>query len=76
MNTQQISTAYWAKPIPTRSHDWQATFGDYDAGDPMGFGATEMEAIDDLNAQIEDVPVSQFLGYDAEGMARYVTRAL
>jgi hypothetical protein len=27
---------------------WEATFGDYDLGDPVGTGGTEQEAIDDL----------------------------
>lgn len=53
--TQKILTAYWAKPIPRRDCDWSATYDDYEGGDgysepsgPIGFGATEQEAIDDL----------------------------
>lgn len=46
--TPKIETHYWAKPIPDRSCDWTATLDGYDAGDPIGYGATEAEAIADL----------------------------
>ncbi len=52
--TAKIETHYWAKPIPDRSCDWTATLDGYDAGDPIGYGATEAEAIADLKEQIED----------------------
>ncbi len=51
-------TTYWAKPIPTRRFDWSAVLSNYDGGDnaghggPMGFGATQQEAIDNLLEQI------------------------
>lgn len=51
----KIQTDYWAKPIPIRRFDWCATWENYEGGDgyderpgPVGYGATEQEAIDDL----------------------------
>jgi len=60
----KIILTYWAKPIPTRSFDWCATFDDYDPGepdgeggyigsDPIGYGATEEEARADLLEQAD-----------------------
>ena len=49
-----IRTDYWAKPIPIRNFDWSATFDGYDAGDPIGYGATEQDAINDLIASAEE----------------------
>ncbi len=47
-----VRTSYWAKPIPFRQFDWQAT---YDGDEPndkgqmaVGYGYTETEAIADL----------------------------
>ena len=47
-----IKTASIYPPIPIRSFDWQATLGDYDEGDTVGYGATEAEAIADLREQL------------------------
>lgn len=44
----KIITEHWAKPIPQRQFDWEATYSDYDFGDPIGFGATEVDAVLDL----------------------------
>jgi hypothetical protein len=44
----KIITSYVCPPIPVRCMDWQATYEGYDEGDPIGNGATEQEAIDDL----------------------------
>lgn len=49
----KIRTDYIYPPIPIRSNDWTAVDSDtYDGADdsncPIGFGATEQEAIDDL----------------------------
>ena len=46
--TNKIITSFLNPPIPVRSMDWQATYEGYDEGDPIGRGATEQEAIDDL----------------------------
>jgi hypothetical protein len=35
---------------------WSAIEAGYDKGDPVGYGATEQEAIADLNDQLEDQP--------------------
>ena len=52
----KIRTDHVRPPIPERSHDWSAIDDDtYDGpGCPVGWGATEAEAIADLKQQIED----------------------
>jgi hypothetical protein len=79
MDTSKIHTTYWRKPIPNDSFDWQATFADYQGGDPIAFGYSEREAINKLNAQVEEVPVSQEIArqiVSAPGMARYLTSTI
>ena len=51
----KIRTEYDPKPIGRRDSDWTAVDDEtYDGpGSPIGTGATEQEAIDDLNEQIE-----------------------
>ena len=53
----KIVTHYEPKPIPDRRSDWDAIDDDtYDGAEdshcPVGRGATEQEAIDDLMQQI------------------------
>lgn len=48
----RIVTHYWAKPIPPRQFDWSAMFDDSDDEGPVGYGATEAEAIQDLTEQV------------------------
>lgn len=58
MSTERrIVTNYDPKPIPTRRFDWCATYDDYDAefvdgrwrsSCPIGYGATEQDAITEL----------------------------
>lgn len=50
---RKINTQYRAAPIPDRDMDWMATFDGYEPGEPIGYGATEQEAIDDLMMEIE-----------------------
>lgn len=51
----RIVTNYIFPPIPIRSMDWCAVDDDtYDEGCPVGWGATEQEAIDDLLEQLND----------------------
>jgi hypothetical protein len=54
----KIVTDYWPKPIPMRQFDWSAVTDHYDGAEdshcPIGYGATEAEAIADLNEQIEE----------------------
>lgn len=59
MTEAKIVTRYWAKPIPDRRFDHEAVTDDYDyAPDarpmPVGYGATEAEAIADLREQIAE----------------------
>lgn len=42
-----------APPIPVQSHDWCATLDGYEPGDPIGYGATPGEAVDDLLVEQE-----------------------
>lgn len=51
---QRILTAHINPPIPVRQFDWAAWLdGDEEAG-PTGTGATEADAIRDLQQQIEE----------------------
>ena len=50
----KIVTNFWIKPIPLRQFDWSAVTNNYEGGDPMGYGATEQEAIADLQEQQDD----------------------
>lgn len=49
----KIITQHVFPPIPTRSHDWMACLEDSDGDGPQGWGATEAEAVADLNVQID-----------------------
>lgn len=49
-----IRTSFWAKPIPDRQFDWVAVTDNYEEGHPVGFGATENEAIEDLAEQLTE----------------------
>jgi hypothetical protein len=58
-----IHTEFVYPPIPSRASDWRAVTDDYDCDcdengyfsrDPVGYGRTEKEAIDDLCAQIQE----------------------
>lgn len=52
-----ILTTYAPPPIPDRRFDWTAIDADTYGGelaDPIGYGATEAEAITDLKDQLED----------------------
>jgi hypothetical protein len=66
-NGYKIETSCECPPIPVRSMDWCASIkdGDYDydwdgegwisvGTDPVGYGATEEEAIQDLLEQLEE----------------------
>lgn len=53
-NEPKIITEFVHPPIPIRSHDWAARRENSDEGDPIGWGATEQDAIDDLmNLEME-----------------------
>jgi len=59
MSGRKIATYFNPTPMPVRFFDWSATFDGYDGSDgsrePIGRGATEQEAIDDLTQQETDV---------------------
>lgn len=44
----EIITQFDPPPIPIKNSDWVATTDSYEPEDPIGRGATEQEAIDDL----------------------------
>ncbi len=57
----RIRTDFWRKPIPDRRFDWSAVDDDtYDGAPdtsppcPIGYGATEADAIADLLTQIDE----------------------
>lgn len=54
----KIVTSYWAKPIPMRQFDWEASLDGDEPNDDgqmrCGFGRTEAEAIADLKMQLEE----------------------
>ena len=45
---KEIITKPIYPPIPDNNHDWEAYYDGWDIGDPIGYGATEQEAINDL----------------------------
>lgn len=63
INGVTIHTSFDYPPIPIRSMDWSAVTDDYDCDcdeggyfsrDPVGRGATEQEAIDNLLAELAE----------------------
>lgn len=54
----RIITSHDTPPIPVRNFDWSAHTDDYDGADdshhPVGYGRTELEAIQDLLEIIEE----------------------
>ena len=50
---EDIITEFVNPPIPNRSHDWIA-YQDGAEDGITGHGATEQEALDDLNDQLSD----------------------
>lgn len=52
--TTIVLTSHDFPPIPLRHLDWSAVTDDYEPGAPMGNGATELEAINDLLDQLEE----------------------
>lgn len=55
---RKIITNFDHPPIPARNMDWSAVFDDYDGAEdsncPVGRGATEKEAVEDLICSVED----------------------
>ena len=48
----KVRTEYVRPPIPCRDNDWSAVTDNYEPGHPVGMGAREADAIDDLLGQI------------------------
>ena len=48
MTAPKIITVHTYPPIPIRSCDWHAWYDGYEESGPVGEGATEQAAIDDL----------------------------
>jgi hypothetical protein len=50
----KIRTDYWADRLGASDKwDWSATSDNYEPGDPVGYGRTELEAIADFEEKIE-----------------------
>jgi len=47
----KIQTHNGSPPVPSNQFNWSAADYDYEPGYPVGYGATEAEAIADLRAQ-------------------------
>ena len=50
---REVQTAYWPKPIADRRFDWSAMLRGYEPDEPIGYGATEADAVADLLWQVE-----------------------
>tara|TARA_R110002167_G_scaffold181421_3_gene381725 strand:+ start:1029 stop:1187 length:159 start_codon:yes stop_codon:yes gene_type:complete len=50
----KIITEFIYPPIPNRNYDWSAVTDSYDEDDPIGYGKTEQEAIEDLKKQLQE----------------------
>jgi hypothetical protein len=64
----EVLTSFWLKPIPWRHYDWEATTSNYEPGHPIGFGATEADAIADLHVQLMDRAESEALSDEQPGV--------
>ena len=54
MKERKITTEYEKTPVKNRDYDWSAFREDFDLGEPIGYGATEQEAINDLLEKEEE----------------------
>ncbi len=52
---RKIETRIINPPIPVRFFDWCAFEESYEPGRPIGHGATEQEAIDDLLEKVGEI---------------------
>lgn len=53
MNTYSILTTFVNPPLPINNFDWEAVYQDSNEGDPIGYGSTQDEAIEDLLSKTE-----------------------
>lgn len=52
---RKIVTSHVYPPIPVRTMDWCAHDDNYEPGCPIGWGATEAEAIADYHSELADL---------------------
>jgi len=55
MKERKIITEYDKTPVPSRNYYWSAFRENFDLHEPIGYGATEQEAIDDLLEKEEEI---------------------
>jgi hypothetical protein len=67
INGKPIRTHWLFPPIPVRIYDWTAVLDSYEPDDPIGYGVTEQDAINDLRQQIEDEEEENFETSSAVG---------
>lgn len=60
----KIITSFVHPPIPDRNFDWQAVSNDYEAGDPIGHGATKEQAVNNLKSQIKNLYLANSIKKD------------
>jgi hypothetical protein len=52
---QKIITRFDPPPIPIRAFDWSAVTDNYEPGNPVGYGYTEQQAVEDLTEQLAEI---------------------
>lgn len=67
----KIITVYDPKPVPSTQFDWSAETDEYELGDPVGYGSTEAEAIEDLKTKYRE-----FRNEDLDSLQREEARQL
>ncbi len=72
MSEPKIQTSPIFPPIPIRGLDWCAHFDNYEPGQPIGHGATEQEAIEDLKSLIEYVEPQHDVEGTSANFDRYI----
>lgn len=59
----RVVTIYDPPPIPDRRFDWKVIWDGYEGGDPMAFGSTEQEAIENFK-ELMGVTEVEVIGKD------------
>lgn len=49
----KILTQHVTPPVPVRFFDWAAFSPDYEPGDPVGYGVTQQEAVEEYLSAID-----------------------
>lgn len=50
----KVETIHVRPPVPSTAFDWQAHFPDDEGSGPVGYGATEADALRDLCEQLRE----------------------